>query len=447
MVTFSQKGGKPGKVTQEDVFVKKVSFDGIDETGQVHLCYNVVSINLNSKGGKSVNSRSMLKVLVLLLVVVVMLALANCGAPPPEPQTVIETVVVTVEVVKEVEVEVPAEVAEPAANPYRPDELFEAVDKLKAATEGQSPPGGAKFALLTNAVAPFWTAAQTGASRASLEINVPIMFQAPTAAEKLAQQLSMLETFVNDGYTGITFSAIDRDAPHDIIKTAVGQDIIVLCTDSDATGSQRSMYIGMSDYDAGRAAAEAALDIIGEGKVVGLVGYATAQNAQDRIAGVNDALEGTDLELVEVLLDDIKPEVALSNAQTAMQKYEDLAGFITFYSYDGPAACQAVKQAGKEGEVKIVAFDAEPETQRCMEDGAVQAMIGQRVYFYGYLSGWVMYAMSILGEDEVMTILDPYLDELGDEGKIRLNTGVDVIQADTFELYKDYLDSIGIPSQ
>jgi ribose transport system substrate-binding protein len=181
--------------------------------------------------------------------------------------------------------------------------------------------------------------------------------------------------------------------------------------------------------------------------VVGLVGYATAQNAQDRIQGVNDVLEGTGLEMVEVLLDDIKPEVALSNAQTAMQKYPGLAGFITFYSYDGPAACQAVMQAGQEGTTKIVAFDAEPETQRCMEDGVVQAMIGQRVYFYGYLSGHIMNAMSILGKDEVMTILDPYLDEMGDEGKIHLNTGVDVIKADTFDLYKAYLDSIGIPSQ
>jgi ribose transport system substrate-binding protein len=337
--------------------------------------------------------------------------------------------------------------AQEEVNPYRPTELFDAVDALKAATEGQSAPSGAKFVLLTNAVAPFWTAAQTGASRASLEFNVPIMFQAPTAAEKLLQQLSMLETFVNDDFTAITFSAIDRDAPADIIKAAVDKGIYVLCTDSDATGSERSMYIGMSDYDAGYAAGEAALEIIGSGQIVGLVGYATAQNAQDRIAGVKDALEGTDLELVEVLLDDIKPEVALSNAQTAMQTYPDLAGFLTFYSYDGPAACQAVKQAGKEGEVKIVAFDAEPETQTCMKDGVVQAMIGQRVYFYGYLSGWIMYAMSILGEEATMQILDPWLSEWGDEGKIHLNTGVDVIKADTFDLYQQYLESIGIPSQ
>jgi len=370
---------------------------------------------------------------------------------------VAKTVVATQIVEKKVEVVITPTPAPVKENPYRPTNLFEAIQKLKDATKGKNPPAGAKFALLTNAVAPFWTAAQIGAARASGEINVPIVFQAPTAAEKLSQQLSMLETFVNDKYTAITFSAIDRKAAAPIIEKAVNQKISVLLTDSDATGSKRYMYIGMSDYDAGKAAAEAAKKIIGKGKVVGLVGYATAQNAQDRISGVKDVFKGTELELVEVLLDDIKPEVALSNAQTAMQKYPDLAGFITFYSYDGPAACQAVKQAGMTGKIKVVAFDAEPETQRCTSEGVVQAMIGQRVYFYGYLSGYVMYAMSILGKDETMKVLDPYLfpwptKEIpgipaGSEGKIHLNTGVDVIYADTFPQYKDYLNSIGIPSQ
>lgn len=406
---------------------------------------------------------------VSLLVIFATLVASCAPAAAPTPQVVekqvevtkivevAKTVVATQIVEKKVEVVITPTPAPVKENPYRPTNLFEAIQKLKDATKGKNPPAGAKFALLTNAVAPFWTAAQIGAARASGEINVPIVFQAPTAAEKLSQQLSMLETFVNDKYTAITFSAIDRKAAAPIIEKAVKQNISVLLTDSDATGSKRYMYIGMSDYDAGKAAAEAAKKIIGKGKVVGLVGYATAQNAQDRIAGVKDVFKGTELELVEVLLDDIKPEVALSNAQTAMQKYPDLAGFITFYSYDGPAACQAVKQAGMTGKVKVVAFDAEPETQRCTSEGVVQAMIGQRVYFYGYLSGYVMYAMSILGKDETMKILDPYLFPwptkespgvpAGSEGKIHLNTGVDVIYADTFPQYKDYLNSIGIPSQ
>jgi ribose transport system substrate-binding protein len=419
------------------------------------------------------------------LLVVVSMVMTACAAPAPQVQTVIQTVVVekekivekvsTVEVevekIKEVVSTVQVEVEKKVevmvtptpgpANPYRPDNLFKLSEELKAATKDcAGKTGGSKYALLTNAVAPFWTAAQIGASRASGEINVPITFQAPTAAEKLTQQLSMLETFVNDGYNAITFSAIDRDAPKPIIEKAIGMGIPILVTDSDSTGSKRLLYIGMSDYDAGKAAGEAAKKIIPEGgKMVGLVGYATAQNAQDRIQGVKDAFQGSNLELVEVLLDDIKPEVALSNAQTAMQKYPDLAGFLTFYSYDGPAACQAVAQAGKSGKVKVVAFDAEPETQRCTAEGTVQAMIGQRVYFYGYLSGLIMYAMdkNCLGVPATMKILEPYLSEwpslatkttaMGAEGKVHLNTGVDVIMADTFPQYKEYLNSIGIPSQ
>lgn len=392
-------------------------------------------------------TRISLRIVLLLLTAVALLGLAACSGSTAPLATVPETVVETVTVVQTV---VATAAAAPAAtdNPYRPNELFAAVEDLRAATAGQNTPAGAKYAFLANNLSPFWTAAQIGVGRASSELGVPIAFQAPTASDLLSQQLSMLETFVNDGYTGVTFSAIDRQAPASIIERAVNQGTIMLTMDSDATGSDRAMYIGMSDYDAGRAAAEAALEIIGEGKVVGLVGFATAQNAQDRIAGVNDVFEGTNMELVEVLIDDIKPEVALSNAQTSIQKYgDDLAGFITFYSYDGPVVCQAVKQAGLTGDVKIIAFDAEPETQTCMEEGVVQAMIGQRVYFYGYLAGYVMHAMSVLGVERTMEILAPYLDDLGDEGKIRLNTGVDVIKAESLDLYKQYLDSVGIASQ
>ena len=267
-------------------------------------------------------------VFISLLVIATML-LGACAAPTPT--TVEKVVTQIVEVEKQVEVvqtqvvtEVQTQVVEVEkqvevmvtptpgpANPYNPDNLFKLSAELKEATKDCAPKGDAKYAMLTNAVAPFWTAAQIGASRASGEINVPITFQAPTAAEKLSQQLSMLETFVNDKYSAITFSAIDRDAPKPIIEKAVAQGIPVLVMDSDSTGSERSIYIGMSDFDAGKSAGEAAKKIMGKGKVVGLVGYATAQNAQDRIAGVKAAFEGSELELVEVLLDDIKPEVAL----------------------------------------------------------------------------------------------------------------------------------------
>jgi ribose transport system substrate-binding protein len=385
------------------------------------------------------------------LLVTLMLALAACGQAPAAPAAQPTAAPAAQPTAAPAAQPTAAPAAQPTAapaaaadNPFRPTKLFEIAEKIKAATKDKTAPAGAKYAFLTNNANPFWTASQIGVARASSELGVPITFQAPTAEDKLSQQLTMLETFVNDKYTGVTFSSIDRNAPKDIIQKAADQSVVMLTMDSDATGSARWFYIGMSDFEAGKLAGEAAKKIVGKGKMVGLVGYATAQNAQDRIAGFKEAIQGSELTLEEVLLDDAKPEVSLSNAQTALQKYPDLAGFITFYSYNGPTAGQAVKQAGKTGQVKIVAFDAEPETQRLLQEGVIQVMIGQRVYFYGYLSAYTMYAGSILGKDELLKILGPYMD--GDN-KFRLNTGIDVIYADQYQQYKDYLNSIGIASQ
>jgi hypothetical protein len=55
-----------------------------------------------------------------------------------------------------------------------------------------------------------------------------------------------------------------------------------------------------------------------------------------------------------------------------------------------------------------------------------------------------MYAASILGVEETLALLEPWRDG---ENNFRLNTGIDVIRAETFDLYKEYLNSIGIPSQ
>ena len=191
---------------------------------------------------------------------------AACAAPTTQapvatepPATEAPATEAPTEAATEAPTEAPTEAATeaPAAdeNPYRPTELLDAVQAIKDATAGQSPPAGAKFAILTNNLSPFWTAAQQGASRASAELGVPITFQGPTASDLLSQQLTMLETFVNDQYTAITFSAIDREAAGSIVQRAVDEGIAVFCMDSDATGTARAMYIGMSDYDAGVAAA------------------------------------------------------------------------------------------------------------------------------------------------------------------------------------------------
>jgi len=337
----------------------------------------------------------------------------------------------------------------PELNPYTPTELIEIIQLLKEATSTAEAPAGAKIAFMINVFAPFWDAARIGCFRASQEFGVPVDFQGPTGttAERILQQNSMIETFINNKYSAIIFSADDPVSPTDVIQQAVDAGIPVFCMDSDAPDTARQLYIGMDDFAAGQLAGQTAIDIVGSGKMVAQFGDETSNNGQTRLAGFKDAITGSDIELAEVLYDGGSPEKGLSNAQMALQKYPDLAGFLGIWSYEGPAQGQAVKQAGKTGEVKVIAWDTEPETQRLMEEGVVQAMMAQRAYFYGYLSSWVAYTWTVLGEEETLSLLDPYLSDKGDQQKVLLNTGVDVVRAETFDLYKQYLEEIGIPSQ
>jgi len=222
--------------------------------------------------------------------------------------------------------------------------------------------------------------------------------------------------------------------------------------DSDSPDSGRALYLGLNNYNAGLAAGQKMVELLGDncGEVVGFVGFLTAQNAIDRIAGAEAAFEGTGCSLVTVLTDDVDPGRALSNAEQALVSYPDVKGMIGFYSYNGPAIGQALKAAGRD-DITLVAFDLEPETITLLREGVVSAAIGQRVYYYGYLSTYILYSMATLGADETLALLDDYLINRvqGDEASPKdiIDTGADIVTPDTLDAYLEYLASIGIASQ
>jgi len=339
----------------------------------------------------------------------------------------------------------PAATAAAGSNPFNPTKLRALSDELGKATEGQDP-SKYKFALVVNVISAFWTAAAIGEQRAASEIGVPTVFEAPPKAGDIASQQSLLETLVTDGYSGIAFSAIDPASVVPIVKKGMGSGTNFILMDSDSPDSGRSIFVGLNNYQGGLLAGKAMVDALGAncGKVVGFVGFITAQNAVDRISGIKDSFKDTKCTLETVLVDNGDPSKALSNSETAITTYPDLAGMIGIYSYNGPAAIQALKTANNNGKIKLVAFDLEKETMQGLKDGVVSAAIGQRVYYYGYLPVYILYAMSSIGKDKTMAILAPYLS--GDK-KDNLDTGADVVTPDTLAAYQEYLNSIGIKSQ
>ena len=77
---------------------------------------------------------------------------------------------------------------------------------------------------------------------------------------------------------------------------------------------------------------------------------------------------------------------AKSNAADTLVNQPDIAGMVGLWSYNGPAIVGAIRDAGKTGKVKIVAFDEEDETLNGIKDESIYATVVQQPFEFGYQS-------------------------------------------------------------
>jgi ribose transport system substrate-binding protein len=320
--------------------------------------------------------------------------------------------------------------------------LAELAGKIKDAVHGKDT-ASVRVAMVINSPSAYWTEGRTGMENAAKELGVHADFQAPAGGD-LNTQLSILDTLRADRVDGYTVSAVDPAAVAGSVGTAQHAGINVVAIDSPLAGTpDPTLYLGTPNTDAGQRAGEAMKTLLnGSGKVAILTGSLTAANATQRIAGFKKAIEGTQIQIVDTLNDDADPSKALSNAQTALQANPDLAGIYTVWSYDGPAAGEAVKSGGKAGTVKIVADDAEPKTVDFVRDGTVQAMVLQRPYQQGYLGVYLLTALKVLGKDATMQLLQPYLEQK--DGVTTVSSGIGLVTSGNLQTYLDDLKKLGV---
>ena len=77
---------------------------------------------------------------------------------------------------------------------------------------------------------------------------------------------------------------------------------------------------------------------------------------------------------------------AKGEAQDAINKYADLKCMVGLFAYNPPLMLEAVKEANKTGDIKIVAFDEEDGTLQGIKDGHIHGTVVQNPYEYGYQS-------------------------------------------------------------
>ena len=248
-----------------------------------------------------------------------------------------------------------------------------------------APNAKVKVAFVTNNTSDFWAIAEVGTKKAAEELGCEVLFRRPATGTAQEQQQIMEDLIVNR-VSGIAVSPND---PQNWTETLNGfaQQVNLITQDSDAPESDRLCYLGTNNYDAGKAAGELIKKVLPDGgKIMLFVGRADAQNAQDRQKGIADTLAGSNITILGTRTDETDRAKAIANVQDTLVSNPDVACLVGLWSYNGPAILNGVRDSGKLGQVKIVAFDEEDETLQGIIDSHIEGTIVQQPYEFGYQS-------------------------------------------------------------
>ena len=243
-----------------------------------------------------------------------------------------------------------------------------------------------KLAFVTNNASDFWTIARKGTEKAAAELpNTDVEFRI-NPDNTAAEQQHIVDDLLAKGVNGIAISPVDPVNQLQMLNRAAQQSLVVT-QDSDAPNSNRACYIGTDNVAAGRQAGAMIKEALPEGgKIMIFVGTLDAANARERYQGIKETLQGSNIQILDVRTDNGDRVRAKSNASDTLVNQADIAALVGLWSYNGPAILGAVRDGGKIGKVKIIAFDEEDETLGGIKDGAIYGTVVQQPFEFGYQS-------------------------------------------------------------
>jgi len=239
---------------------------------------------------------------------------------------------------------------------------------------------------------PYWNAFQAGAERAAKEIDAELTYQGP-AQEKIDLQLAIVRNLFPSQPDGVVLCPVkaDSDALIDQVRGVRADGAQVVIADSGLNakaGEDFAAYVGTNNFEAGRAAGQATLDLLGPegGKVLMIRYQPDSASTGEREAGWLEVVEAAD-------------NIEIVSADQYAGNGVDLARALADNLMDDIKACdlvycpnqstslgmlRALSSSGVLGDIQFVAFDPAPDLVRAMIAGDVDAIVSQDPDKMGY---------------------------------------------------------------
>jgi len=325
---------------------------------------------------------------------------------------------------------------------------------------GKGGAGKTKIAIVTNCTHDFWSICESGAKKAGQDFDVEVIFRQPTNMA-VSDQMDIVTAFQQQGVKGMAVSVIDpKEQTADLKRIA--KDIPLLTMDNDAPDTGRLCYIGIDNYEAGKAVGRLLKGAMPNGGTFGLfIGNTTSANALSRTQGVLDELAGSKDARGETMnhpnkadmkvkkfgnfllvdgaakTDDGKSVIAQANAEGVLGRLVDIPGdigMVGLYAYNPPMILEAAKTTQMLSRIKIVGFDEDWETLKAINAGTVIGTVVQDPFNYGYRSVEILAANAKGDTSKITKDSIPYRVITKDGGAEQTINGLKILNLKATEL-------------
>lgn len=248
-----------------------------------------------------------------------------------------------------------------------------------------------RVAVIVKAVdSDFWHGVKAGVEAAGIEYNVTVTFEGPENEEDSGAQSRMIAAAVESGANVIVLSAIDEEKNAAAVEDAVRRGVPVIAIDSSVNSGLVSQFIGTDNYEAGKAAAHAAVDFTPQNGAkirIGLVNYmADTANGRRREEGFRDCIAALgNAEIVASVTADSNEESATACAKQLLDRHPEINVLVGFNEWMTLGVGNAIRASGKAGTVRGVGFDSNIVSVGMLETGEMDALVVQNPFAIGYL--------------------------------------------------------------
>jgi rhamnose transport system substrate-binding protein len=279
----------------------------------------------------------------------------------------------------------------------------------------------------------FFEAAHRGAQEAAKEVgDVEIIYTGPTTTTAEGQ-IEVINSLISQKVDAIAISANDPDAVVPVLKRAMQRGIKVISWDSGVAPEGRMLHLNPSSNELiGNTNLKLAADTLpdGKGKVAILSATATSTNQNIWIEEMKKALpDYPGMEIVTTVYGDDLSDKSYRETQALLAQHPEVKTIIAPTSVGIVAAAQAVKDAGKIGQVHVTGLGLPSEMAGAVKSGATKSFAIWNPIDLGYTATMMAYDLVKDDADEV----EPGTKlQAGRMGEIAIGEGNEAAMAEPF---------------